>query len=267
VTGLIPNTKYFLRGYVTNVSGTYYEEVVEKITIPAFDNNTTTDVTESAESVFIETKLNGGSGVVILGSLVLLTGRGIVYGTSQNPTIPGGTNAPVVASKQDYTTTINGLVVGQKYYYRPYATNAAGTGYLGTTDLEFTTLVKVTLPTPEGSYVTYDSSNKKMIIGTTGNPITITNNGSSTILSYGLCFTTDGSNPTDQNPSLPATGTTANATSFFDSISVVTPASGQTTTYKVRAYVTNDGGTAYSKMITFTINASNNITSGPSFTA
>jgi subtilisin-like proprotein convertase family protein len=267
-TGLTPNTKYFLRGYVTNISGTYYEEVVEKITLPAFEPTTITEVTESAESVIINTNAAGvgGIGNVLLGTAALLTEKGIAYSTLPNSATPTTIASATAINKLNYTTNINSLIIGQKYYYRPYAKNAAGTGYLGTTDLEFTTLVKVTLPTPEGNDVTYDSSNKKMIIGTTGNPITITNNGSSTILSYGLCFTTDGSNPTDQNPSLPATGTTANATSFFDSISVVTPASGQTTTYKVRAYVTNDGGTAYSRMITFTINASNNITSGPSFT-
>ena len=251
-TGLTPNTKYFLRGYVTNVSGTYYEEVVEKITLPAFDSQTTTDVTESAESVVIKTELNNGSGVVILGALLLLTGRGIVYGTSQNPTTQGGTNAPLIANKLDYTTTITGLTIGQKYYYRPYATNTAGIGY-GTED-DFTTLVKVTLPAPEnGTDITYDTLTNKVTIGTIANPISITNTGLSPLSAYGLCYTINGLSPTITNQVV----TTGNSTvaNFFESITL-TPGT-STNTYRIRAYVTNAGGTAYSKMITFDLSSSN----------
>jgi len=242
------------------VSGTYYETPVEKITIPAFDNNTTTDVTESAESVLIKTELSGGPGVVILGSLTLLTARGIVYGTSPNPTTPGGINAPTIASKTDYTTTITGLTIGQKYYYRPYATNSAGTGYHGTTNLEFTTLVKVTLPA--GTYITYDNTSNVLTIGTTGNPITITNTGSSPISSYGFCMTTGSANPTDANAITPAIGNSATATSFFGSITLTPPPSGSPAiTYRIRAYTINAGGTAYSSLLSFTLNASNVISS------
>ena len=253
-TTLIPNNKYWVAGYVTNAGGTYYETAVEKITLPAFASQTTTDVTESAESVLIKTELNNTSGIVILGALLLLTGRGIVFGTSQDPTTPGGTNAPlfIIPSKQDYTTTITGLTIGQKYYYRPYATNAAGIGY--GIEAEFTTLVKLTLPAPEnGTDITYDTVTNKVTIGTIANPISITNTGLSPLSAYGLCYTINGSSPTITNQVV----TTGNSTvaSFFESITL-TPGT-STNTYRIRAYVTNAGGAAYSKMITFDLSSSN----------
>ena len=181
-----------------------------------------------------------------------MTGRGIVYGTSQNPTTQGGTNAPLIANKLDYTTTITGLTIGQKYYYRPYATNTAGIGY-GTED-DFTTLVKVTLPAPEnGTDITYDTLTNKVTIGTIANPISITNTGLSPLSAYGLCYTINGLSPTITNQVV----TTGNSTvaNFFESITL-TPGT-STNTYRIRAYVTNAGGTAYSKMITFDLSSSN----------
>jgi subtilisin-like proprotein convertase family protein len=232
-TSLIPNTKYYLVAYVTNTTGTYYTTSMPKVTLPSFVASVPNTTTESSRSVSIETGLAGT--IIIQGSEIVT--KGIAY-SSNNST---WTNLPSVDTNlNNYITTISGLSTGTKYYFKPYVTNSEGIGY--GIQSEFTTLVELTLP--DTTYIKYESS--KIHVGENAafanRYVQITNNGSESITEYGLCYTTDGSIPTDQNTIVSSTG---NVTKFYNSINV-TPTT-TVTTYKIRAYVKNAGGTAYSQ--------------------
>lgn len=251
-TGLTPNTKYYLVGYTTNAgNGTYYTTPAsEKLTIPAFESTTSTNVTESSTSVSILTNLGGSNGNVIKGQSANITAKGIAWGTSTTPT----TLAPATSltTLAQYTTNISPLVPGTLYYYRPYATNSAGTGY--GTEAQFTTLATVTLPTITTN-ISYTGDT--ITIGVSGDEIDIVNTGGQSITEYGLCFKT-GTNaiPTDQTGATPFSSgpITATTTSFVGTLAL-TPASSGNIIYNIRVYAKNAGGTAYSSTIEITINA------------
>ena len=224
-TGLTPNTKYYLRGYVTNVSGTYYEAVVEKITLPAFIStgltNTPTTAAETANIVI------GPVGNVIQGNQAI-SEKGIAYGTDPTPTTT--TQAALIPTGLiGYTTNITGLTIGTKYFYRPYVINAAGISY--GVESNFTTLAAVQLP---AIGITYESGTKKLsVIGTTINA------GGESISESGLCYST-------VNPPLYSSNKIINPDNNNLTFNTSITFTGSTGTYYIRAYVNNAGGTAYS---------------------
>ena len=228
-TGLTPNTKYYLRGYVTNVSGTYYEAVVEKITLPAFISTGLTNTpTTAAETANIVIGAVGAVGNVIQGNQAI-SEKGIAYGTSQTPTTT--TQAALIPTGLiGYTTNITGLTIGTKYYYRPYVINAAGISY--GTESDFTTLASVQLPVI-GS-ITYNMG-ALSVIGT------IINAGGQSILGSGLCYSFTPLPLASGNHKI----NTGNNLTFDTNIPFAVPDIG-TITHYIRAYVNNAGGTAYS---------------------
>ena len=253
-TGLIENTLYYVVAYITNAGGTYYSSPVQQITTkPAFVASGVTNniINVSSTALNITTSALSGSATVILGNQPFT--RGIEYGihpgfgTKQATTSSGATS---------YVTAIGGvtpLAKGTKYAYKPYVENSSGTTYA--TDGVFTTLVDVTLPTttPFANWITYASGN--INIGTGGEPINITNTGLSNITSYGLCYNIDAlGNVLPTSSDTTVTGSATNPTNFFMSIPITLPSTG-TDTYRIRAYVINDGGSAYSLTIRFTIDS------------
>jgi len=239
---LIPNTKYYVVGYVTNTTGTYYESVKNITTFPEFISGWTRSVTQTDISANI---VIGPVGNVIQGT-ENITAKGIAYGTSAAPT----TLQPAITSTGmiGYTTDITGLTNGTKYYYRPYATNVTGTSY--GTEYTLTTLATVQLP---ASGITYTASTKVLsVVGTT-----IINTGEELITGSGLCYHTTNT-PTILNGNKPN-----NLPSPFTTDIIFTPILTDVT-YYIRAYVTNAGGTAYStQVIKLTINTTGAISGTP----
>ena len=225
------NTVYYIRGYVTNDDGTYYEASATPVTtLPAFFGGVTNTITEGSTTATIATSMTGG--IVIEGGNATLSAKGIAYSTTSNGTY---TNVPSASTnKSNYSTNITGLATGTKYYFKPYATNAAGTGY--GVEAQFTTLVTLALPTtPTSPDVVFAGG----VLTVTS--VTVTNEGSSSI-GYGLCSSNDGSTP--QLTGSPTT-TGVVTTSFVGTITLPTP-TGSPVTYKVKAYAQNTGGIAYS---------------------
>jgi hypothetical protein len=244
-TSLYPNTKYYVVGYVTNTTGTYYETVKEQLTLPAFIITTINKtVTSTSEGVSVAIT---NSGNVIMGS-AQIDEKGIVYSTSiQSPTVLDtkvSSTAVTGLGLGAYTTNVTGLQSGTKYYYRLYAKNSAGYGYYN--DENFTTLAIVNLPSIVPSIV-YDSGAKTLTI--TG--VSITNDGNEQILEYGLCHTTSTQIPTVGHVKVIVGTNTTTTTSFNATISNI--ATG--TTYKIRAYVQNAGGYGYSSILTLVTNS------------
>jgi len=207
-------------------------------TAPVLSTSTVTSITETSAISGGTISSNGGATV---------TEKGIVWGTSHNPTTADSKITSSV-SVNAFIIPITGLASNTTYYVRAYATNSVGTGY-GTeqtfTTLNTTTTILVpTLTTVAISGITASGA-------TSGG--TISSDGGGAITAKGVVWST-AANPTIANSK------TTNGTGSGAFVSSITGLSANTT-YHVRAYATNSAGTAYGNDITFTTSAGASTTS------
>ena len=230
VTGLTPNTTYYVRAYAVNSKGTSYGEqktfTTLNLTTPTVTTNSVTGITQTTATCGGNVTANGGLDV---------TSRGICWSTSQNPTTSNEhtTNG---AGTGSFTSNITGLTPNTTYYVRAYAVNSKGTSY--GEQKSFTSLPVVTTPTVtvnSVSDITYCSAKSG------GN---VTSDGGAAVTARGVCWSTS-QNPTINNShTTNGTGTGA----FTSNLTELTP----NTVYYVRAYATNSKGTSYSEQKSFT---------------
>lgn len=123
ITGLTPNTDYYLRAYATNSNGTSYGDNVTIKTIdyskPSVTTQNVTDITANSITIGGNVTQDGGSNV---------TARGVCWSTSSNPTV-SGSHTTDGSGTGSFTSTITGLTQNTTYYVRAYATNSKGTSY------------------------------------------------------------------------------------------------------------------------------------------
>lgn len=135
ITGLSPNTLYYMRAWATNQAGTAYGAVNPFTTLAT----TPTVVSGSASNISSTTATCSGNVTSNGGSTV--TTRGVCYNTTGTPT----TANDIVASgggNGTFSSNLTGLTAGTTYYWRAYATNAEGTVY--GTEYSFVTKTIVT---------------------------------------------------------------------------------------------------------------------------
>lgn len=227
LTGLNPNTLYYVRAYATNSDGTGYGNQVSFTTLEAeIPVLTTKEIT----SVTPTTAVSGGNITDERGAAV--NSRGVCWSTSPNPEISNNktTDGTGIGS---FASTIAGLEPGTKYYIRSYATNSAGTAYGN--ELNFTTLV--TVPTLSTTAVT------DITISTAKSGGNITGSGGADVTARGVCWSTSQTPTVEDNISIDGSGTgsfTSNLTKLIAG-----------TTYYTRAYATNSVGTAYGNVQSF----------------
>ena len=163
-----------------------------------------------------------------------VTERGVCYSETPGAVIEGDKVVAATAGKGAFEVTLEGLEFGTTYYYRAYAVNKAGVAYGA--ELSATTVQPV-LATVTTAEVT-NAAGESAICG--GN---ITNDGNSPISARGVCWA-ETENPTiEGNKTTDGTGK-GEFTSTMTGLTV-----GKT--YYVRAYATNDAGTAYGEQKTF----------------
>lgn len=229
ISGLVDNTKYFVRAYATNNSGTGYGMTMSFTTPPALIPSLTT----SEVSNITSSSAKCGGNVLTDGGAVAILDRGVCWSTSSNPTI-NSSKISAGTGKGLFTCSLENLIQNTTYYVRAYATNSAGTSYGN--EKVFMTTSTPTLSTKSISSITSYSA----ICGGI-----ITNDGRSQITSCGVCWSTN-ENPTisldTKTVEIPGTG------DFSSTISGLNLG----VTYYVRAYATNNVGTAYGNQITFT---------------
>ncbi|MGE4287536.1 MAG: FISUMP domain-containing protein [Salinivirgaceae bacterium] len=227
ITGLMPETTYYIRAYATNQFTTAYGQQETFTTTSNLPNVTTAVITNNTTGT---TATSGGN--VTSDNGFTVTARGVCWSINQNPTT---SNSYTIdgAGTGTYTSSLTGLSPNTTYYVRAYATNANGTNYGN--EVSFTT--PVILPT-----VTTTAISAINAYGATsgGN---VTSNGGATVTARGICWSTN-SNPTiSDNVTTDGTG---NGT-FTSTLTGLNPE----TTYYVRAYATNSLGTGYGDNIDF----------------
>lgn len=190
----------------------------------------TTDVTQ------ITTNSAKGGGEIGDDGNAEVTSRGLVWSKAHDPTLSSNDGSVTSGSGTGtFNADLTGLLSNTKYFAKAFATNSEGTAYGN--EVAFTTnqinLASVT--TTAISSVTSSSA------VTGGN---ITSDGGGSVTARGVCWSTS------SNPTLSHNKTTdgAGEGSFSSNISGLVP----NTTYYVKAYVTNNAGTAYGEELNFT---------------
>jgi hypothetical protein len=136
ISGLTPNTNYYVRAYATNSVGTSYGNEISFITtsiqLPVLTTTAISNITQSAASSGGNITFDGGAS---------LTSRGVVWSTAPNPTVALSTKTIDGSSNGNFTSNITGLTANTQYYVRAYATNVIGTAYGN--ELTFTTQINI----------------------------------------------------------------------------------------------------------------------------
>jgi hypothetical protein len=228
LTGLTENTKYYVRAYATNNEGTTYGDEVNFTTSQVVAATLTTAIVSSITST---SAVSGGTVSADGGGSV--TVRGVCWATTANPTVSGSKTTDG-AGTGTFASNLAGLTPGVLYHVRAYATNSLGTAYGN--DLTFTTLS--TVPVLTTIAVTGITSVAAVSGGN------VTSDGGSAVTGRGACWNTT-ANPivTDSHTS-DGTG----VGTFTSNLTGLLP----NTTYHVRAYATNNLGTAYGDEKIFT---------------
>ncbi|OYU95653.1 MAG: hypothetical protein CFE21_10970 [Bacteroidetes bacterium B1(2017)] len=237
VTGLTASTLYHVRAYAINSVGTSYgaDSTFTTLAAPAITPSVTTAKTLS---IGITSATMGGTASD--SGTANITERGVVYGTSLNPTTSSNTKVQIGSGLGTFSQAITGLTASTLYHVRAYAINSVGTRYGA--DSTFTTLAP---PAFAPSVTTAKTLSIGITSATMGGAVSDT--GTAAVSERGVVYATS-INPTIANTkvqigsglgtySQPITGLTAS------------------TLYHVRAYAINSVGTSYGADSTFTTSA------------
>ena len=267
-TDLVPNTQYYVRAYATNEAGTGYGDEKTFVTVDPEEpeepenpeqpedpeNPEQPENPENPEEPEVPEQPEEGAPVVttaevteiklfsaVCGGEVVSNGesvvvaRGVCWSIEQNPTIEDSHTTDGV-STGIYTSSLTELNYGTTYYVRAYAINANGITAYGE-EKSFTTLDKL-LPT----VVTTTVAGITCYTAVSGGEVTF--DGNVSVTSRGICWSTS------QNPTIEDNKTTNGSgvgsyTTKMTNLELYT-------TYYVRAYATNEEGTAYGEEVSFT---------------
>lgn len=224
-------TTYYIRAFAENQEGVAYSSVKQFTTsdlpkIPEVATGEVSDVTSNTAVV-------GGS-VSNLGNVSKLKAHGHVWNTTGSPTLQNdeSTDLGELSTTTTFSSTLEDLEPGTKYYVKAYATNEKGTAY--GSELTFTTGVgDVVLETMEATSVTHESA---VVEGE------IISDGKNEILEKGMCYATYPEPDRYDDRVVAEEGFKCTLTGLM-----------KATTYYARAYVkTAQGKYFYGNDITFT---------------
>ena len=218
ITGLAPNTSYYVRAYVTANNGlTYYGNQVSFTT--AFPGIITTAVSEITGC----SALSGG-----MSTMCDVSSLGVCWSISANPTTADNVTQDWGSS---FTSSITGLAPNTTYYVRAYASYYNGQTSYGN-QVSFSTMSSGTVSTA----VSENTGCTALISGLSA---------ICEVSTVGVCWNTS-PNPTLTNFALQAQDVALSFNIFIYSLI-------GNTTYYARAYATNENGqTYYGNQVSFT---------------
>lgn len=225
IIGLKENTTYYVRAFVQNSFGLVYGDEITFTTLtkPTVETLGTENVSEEGFKVKGRIVANGGGKIKKCG---------FCYDTNEMPTVEGSHTEADVAS-DEFSSEINGLSSGQRYYVRAYAQNACGVSYgeqivVNTNGLAVVKTVGADNISGHGAKcygkIEYD--------------------GGETILEKGICWAIT-ENPNVQGSHVVSTNDEDAFNCFIDELTI-------STTYYIRAYATNKYGVSYGNQMTIT---------------
>lgn len=224
------NSTIYIRSFaVTNFGTTYGSQITAtSSSVPIPVTNPVTNITCNSAT---------GSGYMQSLGCFANDNRGLVWGTSPNPTLPSVNSTTNGLGYLPFTNTITGLQAATIYYVRAYSISNSNT-YYGN-QVTFTTLPPV---------VTIDASAVSSINCSGAVSGGIITGPCANITARGVCWSTA------VNPTIALTTVTNNGTgtgAFSSQLTGLQPA----TLYYVRAYATYGAITVYSNQISFTSTA------------
>ncbi len=228
LTKLMVNTTYYVRAYALNSIGVGYSEQKSFTTQSGLPSVTTAEPTATATTITVGGSVTDNGGYSV-------TDRGVCYSTSNSePTV---TEDKISGGKGngDFSVTITGLSANTTYHLRAYATNENGTVYGKS----------VSIQTKDGSASVTLGAITGITASSASVPVTVTDVANATLLSCGVCWSTN-PNPTIDNDKVVADGKKLN-TAYTCNMSGLTA----NQKYYVRAYATTDAITTYSEQKTF----------------
>jgi N-acetylneuraminic acid mutarotase len=250
LTGLFPNTTYYLRSfYITGNDTTYGNDIkVFKTLISILPQ--APNVATGINSAITTTTANIAGSVINIGT-ANITAYGHCYSsTITTPTIANNvTNFGASSSPVNISSNLTGLTPNTTYYYRAYATNSVGTAY-GTVVTFTTNAVLAVLPTvlTTDSFAFPSWTSNVTLFGK------LVSTGSSSITQLGHIFTTDSF----------TTNLTITNSPFILNTTVTTPNDYTVSTtgnnivtlknYRYKAFATNSAGTAYGNEYNYVTN-------------
>ena len=229
MSGLQPNTKYYVRAYATTDAATAYSE---QVSFTTSDGSATLELGEitnitalTASAIVTVSNTNGAA----------LQSCGICWSANSNPTTADSkTEAGGKQLNTPYTCNLSNLVPNTVYYVRAYATTSITTVY-----------------SDQKSFCTHDGL-PKLTTGTTSATSTnitvggyILSDGGYNITSRGVCYSTSNSVPTIADNYTTSGIGTGTFSTIITNVSV-------STTYYIRAYATNSIGTGYGAVVAVT---------------
>jgi hypothetical protein len=232
ISGLTHNTKYYVRAYATNSTGTSYGQEVTFTTLSGIVSLTTSVTAITAISATSGGNITNDGGAEV-------TARGVCWSTFPNPTIADSKTSNG-SGMGLFSSSILGLSSGTTYYVRAYATNLIGTSYGN--QVNFTTN-PATLPVVSSTITASSITQNTALSGGT-----ISSDGGGTVTSRGVCWSSTTSTPTISD-SKTIDGTDIGT--YSSSLTGLTAS----TTYYYRAYATNSAGTSYGTTRSFLTNS------------
>ena len=128
ITGLTPDTKYYLRAYAKNAAGTSFGPEKSFTTESGGGSSQTLATVTTNEVTEITATTATCGGEVTRENGWAVTERGVCWSKEPNPT-PSDSHTVDGDGIGKFTSEITGLTPDTKYYLRAYAKNAAGTSF------------------------------------------------------------------------------------------------------------------------------------------
>lgn len=233
LAGLTEGKTYFVKAYATNAKGTAYGDVKMFSTIPiTLPELTTLEIS----AVTINSAQSGGN--VTNDGLGTINVRGVVWSLVENPTIEINdgitTDGTGIGA---FVSNLTNLQDGTIYYVRSYATNEKGTAYGEPKSFQ---TIGIGFPVLTTNNVT-DVTATTAVCG--GN---ISSSGNGSVTARGICWNLTGTPTLDNNINFTTDGTGIG--SFVSSLTGLI----EGTQYFVVAYATNETGTSYGEVKSFT---------------
>ncbi|MEA1886066.1 MAG: fibronectin type III domain-containing protein [Bacteroidota bacterium] len=227
IIDLEPGSTYYVRAFANNSQGTSYSNEIEFIAaeIPTIETYAPENIT-STTAILIGNVINEGG--------VEVVERGFCYSTSPDVDMSDNVVLNEEGGPGEFMNEVSDLNSATEYYVKAYAINSVGIAY--GIEKSFITGDPAAVEThPPKSLTVYSVIINGEIISDGGSPIT----------NKGICWST-GTTPTiDGDHSDEGSGTEP----FSTRITALSPS----TTYYVRAYVTNAFDTYYGNQISFTV--------------